>query len=143
MPTPHVSRFLVPPSYIGITLWPFGIYLSTIKYLSNQRLINHEKIHWEQQKEIALVGAIISLITGISLIAAGVLSWWMLLLLLFPFLLFYIEYVVEWFIKLFIFRNKSYNNLGAEREAKTFERDMTYLSKRKRYRWLKYIFKQP
>lgn len=51
MPTPHVSN-IVPEGYRGISLWPFGIYVSKIQHLSNQRLIRHEKIHWEQQKEL-------------------------------------------------------------------------------------------
>jgi NADH:ubiquinone oxidoreductase subunit 5 (subunit L)/multisubunit Na+/H+ antiporter MnhA subunit len=36
----------------AITLWPFGIFLKAEKYLKNVRLINHEKIHWEQSKEL-------------------------------------------------------------------------------------------
>jgi hypothetical protein len=36
----------------AITLWPFGIYLKRDKYLNNKVLINHELIHWEQQKEM-------------------------------------------------------------------------------------------
>lgn len=43
---------IVPEGFIGITLWPFGIYVSEDKYLKNKELINHEKIHWEQQKEM-------------------------------------------------------------------------------------------
>lgn len=63
MPTVHVSK-IVPKGFAGITLWPFGIYVSKIQYLSNQRLINHEKIHWEQQKE--LLGVLFYLLYGIE-----------------------------------------------------------------------------
>ena len=37
--------------FAGITLWPFGIYFRTITSIS-LRNINHEKIHWCQQKEM-------------------------------------------------------------------------------------------
>lgn len=134
---------IVPKGYIGITLWPFGIFVSEVKWLTVQWLLNHEGTHWKQQKETAVVGGIISLITGGLLMAFGVFSWWMLLLLLFPFLLFYLEYVIEWFIKLFIHGGQSYQNLGAEREANLYEHDDTYLSRRKLFAHIKYIFKKP
>lgn len=104
------TSWIVPKGFIGITLWPFAIYVSSVKYLSDQRLINHEKIHWEQQKELG----------GI---------------------LFYVLYLIEWFIKLFFYGKQSYQNLAAEREANLHEKDYSYLEKRKRYIWLKYIFK--
>lgn len=44
--------FLLWGKYIGITLWPFGIYLRTIKVRNLKRLINHEMIHWHQQKQM-------------------------------------------------------------------------------------------
>lgn len=57
---------IVPKGYIGITLWPFGIYVSEEKYLTDVRLLNHEKIHWEQQKE--LIGIFFYLLYGIEYI---------------------------------------------------------------------------
>jgi hypothetical protein len=111
MPKVRVSK-IVPPGFIGICLWPFGIYVSDSKYLTNQRIIRHESIHWEQQKELA----------GIF---------------------FYILYLVEWIVKLFFYKNKSYRNLAAEREAKKWEHTPDYLENRKRYDWLKYIVKKP
>ena len=96
----------------AITLWPFGIYLRDVKYLSNRRMLNHESIHWEQQKELG----------GI---------------------LFYVLYLIEWIIKLFIYGRRAYINLSSEREAYHFDDDMDYLEARKRYQWLKYIFKKP
>jgi hypothetical protein len=102
---------IVPRGYAGITLWPFGIYFSKARYLTDARILNHEKIHWEQQKELG-----------------G--------------LIFYILYLIEWVIKLFIHPGESYRNLGAEREAKHYEKTPNYLENRKRYVWLKYIFKE-
>lgn len=109
----RVSK-IVPKGFIGITLWPFGIYVSELKYLTDQRLINHEKIHWEQQKE---------------------------LLGIFFYLLYGIECFIKLFK---YGHPGAYRNLAAEREANEHERDQTYLIyHRKRYNWLKYIFTKP
>jgi hypothetical protein len=108
----HVSK-IVPKGFVGITLWPFGIYVSDVKYLTRFTVINHEKIHWEQQKE--LIG-----------------------------LFFYLLYGIEYVVKFFIYGKDAYRNLAAEREAYNFEHDMNYIyDKRKRFAWLKYIFKKP
>jgi hypothetical protein len=107
----RVSK-IVPSGFIGITLWPFGIYVSDIKYLIRGHTVNHEKIHWEQQKETL----------GIP---------------------FYLLYGIEYVIKLFIYGKGAYRNLAAEREAYTNDQNSDYLKTRKRYAWLKYIFKQP
>ena len=111
MPTPKVSK-IVPKGYNGITLWPFGIYFSDEKFLKNNRINNHESIHWEQQKE--LLG-----------------------------IFFYLLYGIEWVWKTGIYGKHAYGNLAAEREAYTFDNDLKYLKTRKRYKWLKYIFKKP
>ena len=73
---------------------------------------NHEVIHAEQQKELLLV-------------------------------FFFILYLLEYIIKLIITFNNSraYKSISFEREAYRFEHDMKYLSERKRYNWIKYIFK--
>lgn len=40
----------------GITLAPFGIYLRDDVYnQQNERTINHEKIHWQQQMELLIL----------------------------------------------------------------------------------------
>lgn len=110
---------------IGITLSPFGIYLSD-KYFSQlesmkdrkltswerrklEKLINHEKIHWQQQLEML-------------------------------FIFFYVWYLIEWFLR-FFGKGNAYRNISFEREAKINEIDLTYLEKRKPYAWVKYLKK--
>lgn len=112
MPRITVNTKIVPRGYIGITLWPFGIYVSDVKYLTQGNTANHERIHWEQQKETL----------GIP---------------------FYLLYFIEYAIKFFKYGKRAYRNLAAEREAYAFDDDVEYLKTRKRYRWLKYIFKEP
>ena len=96
---------------IGITLWPFGIYVSLHRYLNDEKLINHEKIHWEQQKE--LLG-----------------------------LFFYLWYFIEWIIRLFINGKNAYRSLSFEQEAYDNDQNLNYLKTRKRYSWIKKIFKK-
>lgn len=74
--------------------------------------INHESIHGEQQKE----------------------------LLILPF---YILYVLEYIIKFLItFNNKTaYHSISFEQEAYINEENFNYISNRKHYCWIKYIFK--
>lgn len=52
---------------------------------------------------------------------------------------FYLFYIVEWFIKT-CFMNDAYINLSFEREAYNNDKNMNYLTTRKPYSWLKYIF---
>ena len=51
---------------------------------------------------------------------------------------FYIWYVIEWLIRLFMEGN-AYRNISFEREAYSNEDDVIYLESRKRFTWIKYI----
>ena len=54
---------------------------------------------------------------------------------------FYIWYIVEYLIRLIIYKNKqrAYRNISFEREAYANENSMEYLNKRKLWTFLKYI----
>ncbi len=54
---------------------------------------------------------------------------------------FYILYVTEWFFKLFFYGKDSYYNISFEREAYTNDENLNYLKSRKKYAWIKRIFK--
>lgn len=127
----------------GITLAPFGIYIRE-KYWGFttffKTMVNHESIHWKQQMEMIVAGSVISLITGIILLLLKIFSWWLLLLLLFPFIFFYVWYLVEWIIKGILPPIGAYKHLGYEREAYIYEGDLNYLSERKHFAWVKFMF---
>lgn len=57
------------------------------------------------------------------------------------FLPFYLFYVIEWLIKLCIYRNwnLAYRNISFEREAYRFGHDLTYLKHRKPFTWLQFL----
>ena len=100
----------------GITLWPWIILREyyTHKYYAHkaERVINHESIHIQQQQETLVIP-------------------------------FYIWYGLEWFIKLFRYGSptKAYRKISFEQEAYENENNKGYLNERKRFAWLRYIFK--
>lgn len=55
---------------------------------------------------------------------------------------FYIWYLIEWFIRLFVNPGNAYKSISFEREANKFEKDETYLTNRKAFAWLKFMRKQ-
>lgn len=56
------------------------------------------------------------------------------------YIFFYIWYLIEWIIKLFLYGKKAYYNISFEREAYTFDSDYNYLTNRHKYNWLTRIF---
>ena len=101
----------------GITLWPYvilrEIYNSTPPWRRKAaRIINHETIHIKQQEELLIIP-------------------------------FYIWYVLEWAIKIPIYKSaqKAYYNISFEREAYHNDDNLSYLSNRKHYAWIKRILK--
>ena len=134
-------KFFLPKNIIGITLCPFGIYLNE-RYLTREKTINHESIHWQQQLEMIVAGAIIAVLTGVLLLSFSVVSLWLLTLLVFPLLFFYLWYVIEWFFRIFINGNRAYVSLSFEREAYGNDDNLDYLKTRKPFSWLKYMVKK-
>tara|TARA_R110000737_G_scaffold140185_3_gene170987 strand:- start:740 stop:1111 length:372 start_codon:yes stop_codon:yes gene_type:complete len=101
----------------GITLWPFIILREYYQGTTNFWRAKRERIINHESIHIAQQGE----------------------LLVIPF---YVLYILEWFIKLFFYGSRAYYNISFEREAYKNELDLTYLSKRKRYSWIKLIFKK-
>lgn len=106
-----VNKYLIPKGFRGLTLYPFVI----LKYKedkSNAVLINHERIHLQQQIEM----------------------------LLFPFFIWYgTEYL--FLLLKYNNKNHAYRNISFEREAYSNETDLEYLKKRKLFSFLRYLRK--
>ncbi len=101
----------------GITLFPFIVLrekyrdVHYYKYKKAPKLINHESIHIEQQKE----------------------------LLVLPFYVLYtVEWLIKSILCLS--SSAGYRRISFEREAKLNEKKEDYLETRKRYAWIKHIF---
>ena len=54
------------------------------------------------------------------------------------YIIFYVWYLVEWIIRLFMPGN-AYRNISFEREAYANEKDKDYLNNRKFFSWIKYL----
>ena len=57
------------------------------------------------------------------------------------YIFFYLWYVIEYLIKLVIYRDTwmAYKNISFEREAYSNQSNLSYLNRRKHYSWFKYI----
>lgn len=103
------SKYLIRNGIRGLTLFPF-IFVSEKADLKDQILINHEKIHIQQQKE----------------------------LLILPFYIWYfIDFGIQFFK--FKNKNSAYRNICFEKEAYANEKNLNYLEQRKFWNFLKYI----
>lgn len=93
----------------AMALFPFILFKNAIQK-DDKVLINHEKIHLKQQLELLIIP-------------------------------FYILYLLNYLINLFKYKNHylAYFNISFEREAYHFENDLTYLSKRKSFSWIRFL----
>ncbi|MDO5106130.1 hypothetical protein [Capnocytophaga sp.] len=103
----RVCKWLVPRGYNAITLYPF-ILVRERANCNSPLLINHERIHLRQQKELLVIGFYL---------------WYLL-----DFLWKYIKYR-NW--------DKAYYNIIFEREAYDNESDLEYLKTRKKFAYLR------
>ncbi len=95
-----VSKYIVPKRFLGLTIWPF-IFLKYKLLKEDVFLVNHERIHIQQQLQ----------------------------LLVLPFFIWYgIEFVIRFFQ--YKSWHLAYRNISFEREAYIHENDLNYLQSR-------------
>ena len=135
------AKFILFGSYHTIML--FGFILTKLKELS-ETTIRHERTHQKQFFECMEIAAIPSV-----LLSLYVSAWWLLLIPLF----YYILYGVEWFISLVyhLFTDdevgggkvnaNAYRASAFEMEAKFNQDNPNYLKERKWGAWFKYYGK--
>lgn len=135
------AKFILFGSYHTIMF--FGFILTKLKELS-ETTIRHERTHQKQFFECMEIAAIPSV-----LLAFYVSAWWLLLIPLF----YYILYGVEWFISLVYHlftderigggkvNNNAYRASAFEMEAKENRNSQIYLRFRKWGAWFKYYGK--
>ena len=108
LPIIMFSQRLTPKGFNAITIYPFIICRD--KKIATEELINHEKIHIQQQKELGLIG------------------FYLLYLLHYTFNLF--RYKNSFL---------AYRRIVFEQEAYQNENNLTYLKKRKIWSFLRYF----
>ncbi|TDP58362.1 hypothetical protein [Flavobacterium dankookense] len=102
-----VSRYLIPKGFRGFTFFPF-VFLKYRKDTANEVLLNHEKIHIQQQLEMLVV----------------------------PFFIWYLlEYTYR--LIQYRNSQDAYRNISFEREAYDNEKDLNYLKLRSFWQFLK------
>ena len=109
----------------------FGYLIRREKYRNipiSQKTLNHELIHTLQSEDI-----IPNSKNNTFLRILG-------------YTIFYIFYLIEWIIKVIcsiftLFHIRAYRSISFEQEAYNNESNLTYQDTRKKYAWLKYIFK--
>lgn len=102
------NNILPPKGYKAITLLNM-IFVRKGTEL-NEVDINHEAIHWEQEKELLIVGF---------------------------YLLYVIEFIVR--LMMIRSWRKAYRSISFERECYANERNLSYIESRKHHSWIKYI----
>ena len=123
----------------AMTVWPF-LFIRNDFHNWTEDDERHEGIHGEQQKEMLQIGiglAIILFLTGCG--------WWSLLAL--P--IYFIWYIVEWLVRIMLMgftgkwwkTHQAYRDISSEQEAYANEKNANYLSVRKHFAWMGYIFK--
>src|SRR5574344_2796610 len=112
------------------TITLFG-FIKTKKKGLTQRTINHECIHINQWEELTLVSYLIVVL----LVLLGASKW----LLILPPFVFYIWYVVEWLVRLFINKGNAYRSISFEQEAYAHEVDRCYKGNRDYFAFLDYL----
>ncbi|MCA0133265.1 hypothetical protein [Winogradskyella alexanderae] len=104
-----ISKYIVPKGYTGIALFPFLI-LKSKKLITDDVLLNHEKIHLRQQLELLVI----------------------------PFYAIYVlEFVIR-FYKTKNWHG-AYRAISFEKEAYTNEANLYYLKKRRIWGFINYF----
>lgn len=105
---PIIIKSKLIPKHICVNL--FGTFWASDTSWIDRYVINHERIHTRQQKEMLFI----------------------------PFYLFYIVEWLLRLIR-YRNLNEAYRNISFEREAYRYGRDLSYLSKRRPYSWTKFL----
>ncbi|MFL1013140.1 hypothetical protein [Flavisericum labens] len=104
-----ISKYLVPRGYTGIAIFPF-VLLQSKDLIDDRVLLNHEKIHLNQQLELLIV----------------------------PFyIIYFLEFIIR--LIQYRNWKKAYGNLSFEREAYRNESRLDYLDERPFWAFLNYL----
>lgn len=126
-----IENSLIPfKGFTAINL--FGVIFVRKGASINDKTVNHEQIHTKQIEEVMLVTWFIFLFIG------WITSFKMFIVWFFSY---YIWYGIEFFIHYRKLKdwNKAYKNISFEKEAYHNANDLNYLTKRKRFAFIKYF----
>jgi len=124
------NKFIPFKGYSAIML--FGLLFTRDKSRITATTKRHETIHTFQMVEVNAITLLL-----LCVLCLLWLSWWWLLLAL---VAYYLVYITEWLIRLFL-RGCAYRNISFEREAYANQSDTCYLERRRLFSFFKYIKK--
>jgi len=104
-----ISKHIVPRGFTGITLYPF-IFLRSKELKKDEILVNHEKIHLQQQLELGII---------------------------FFYIIYGFEWLIK--CAQYKNGYLAYRNLSFEKEAYFHESNINYLKKRKFWAFISYL----
>ena len=113
-----------PIPFRGYIMNFFGTILTRKPLKLSAKHMNHEGIHWHQQMDFVF-GYEKLYILGACIF----------------YILYGLEYLVKTVCKLFYWPIRSYRSVSFEQEAYLNDKNLQYQDTRKRFAWLKYIFK--
>lgn len=124
------------------TMMFFGFVITENTEL-HPKVLKHEEAHVYQYRDCISVGAYISLIAFFTCAAFDAVGWWMISLLILPFVFFYVLYGINYLILFPFKRKKAYYYICFERHAewisatwdKPCEEQNHYVS----LQWLKFL----
>lgn len=115
-----IARFLSKIMPGDTTFMLFGLVVTTKEKLDDQERIKQDT-HVAQYQDCIGLGFMVSIILAFSLFALDVNSAWLWILAIYPFLLYYIIYGLEWswfrFVKKQV-SSQAKRNIGFERQAR-------------------------
>ncbi len=129
------NDFIPFDGYMAMTFWPFLFIRNSCRKSFDDVDENHEEIHGRQQLEMLPVGLLIA--AGMYLLGCG---WWSLLGI--P--VYFWWYLTEYLVRTVAYQDakEAYRNIAFEQEAYLNEPDFHFLSKRKCFGWVRYLFRK-
>lgn len=126
------NKFIPLKGSKDMTIWPF-LFLRMNTVMKDDDM-NHEHIHGRQQREVAIVSAVI---IATLCLTCNISWWWMLLSLG----VYYAWYGIEYGIRRIICgdQDKAYRGIAFEAEAYSNEDNMDYLKHRIPFAFIKYM----
>lgn len=130
-----VNNWIPVHGFTAMTVWPFVFvrkeYVNELKRRGMwDTIMNHERIHGEQQVEMGAVGIFVAAL----LVAVGC-GWWAVAAV--P--MFFWWYVGEFVVRKIFGHGDAYRKIGFEREAYNNEDDLEYLTDRRPFEWVRWI----
>ena len=138
------TKCILLPNYKAIMLFWF-IFTKESPEEFDKIEIYHEQIHQMQYKDCIGIGFYLAIIIMFTMFALGIQSLWMIMLVLIPFVLYYVLYGLNFLALLIRYMNwgKAYKNICFEKQAYALEDEGVIVCQQRTpyvsLSWLKYL----